>query len=247
MLTIGEAARLLGTTTRALRFYHSRGLVPEPARDALGHRRYDVATLHSLKRLLTLRELGLPLSRCADLLRTDHTDLEEELLQWEQEIVRRQEELEQQRLLVVQLREDHTRTPFGDEESWSRWEKTLTDRGVPSELLSQERTAARLLSLIGEEDPARSFLPDGPARKDAADVMSRFAKLSPSDENTPKIERLIEDLVAFVGPFVSTMANTEPSGPTDKLASELLSSFPPPQRRVMREVMLRIAERLPPP
>jgi len=246
MLTIGEAAQLLDTTPRTLRFYHERGLVPEPERDGLGHRRYDISTLHALKQLLTLRKLGLPLSRSAGLLRNDDTDFEEELLTWEEEIVRKQRELEEQRLMVVQLRQDRTGSPV--EQGWTEWEHALTDRGVPFDLVSREKTAAQLLSILDERDPLRAPLPQELNKESTADVMARLSELSPADEGSPKTDLLIEDFVELVTPLVPTMwEGSAPSGFADKLASELLASFPATQRRLIRQVMARIDKELPPP
>lgn len=67
-LPIGRAATLLGTTVKAIRTYHARGLVPEPPRDESGYRRYDAATLVRLARVRRLRALGLPLSGMEPLL-----------------------------------------------------------------------------------------------------------------------------------------------------------------------------------
>lgn len=248
MLTIGEAAQLLDTTPRTLRFYHERGFVAEPERDGLGYRRYDIGTIHALKQLLALRELGLPLSRSADLLRNDGAGLEEELLTWEEEIVRRQRELEEQRLMIVRLRENSTRGSSTDRRSWTEWAGTLTDNGVPSDLVSRERTAAQLLSLLGEGDPFHLPLPGGLDKEPAVDAVSRIAELSRADEGSQKTSLLIEDLVELVKPVVTTLLeNNATSGPVDKLASELLASFPAPQRRIISEVMVRLGEEPPPP
>jgi DNA-binding transcriptional MerR regulator len=68
-LPIGRAAAMLGTTVKALRTYHARGLVAEPERDASGYRRYDPATLVRLARVRRLRGLGLSLEAIGPLLR----------------------------------------------------------------------------------------------------------------------------------------------------------------------------------
>jgi MerR family redox-sensitive transcriptional activator SoxR len=47
-LTIGEVARRAGLKTSAIRYYESRGLLPEPERVA-GHRRYGYDTLRRLR------------------------------------------------------------------------------------------------------------------------------------------------------------------------------------------------------
>ncbi|MDW5595438.1 MerR family transcriptional regulator [Conexibacter stalactiti] len=71
MLTIGQLASYAGVTVRAVRFYHQKGLLPEPGRDASGYRRYDAVAVVELIRIRTLAEAGVPLSRVRELLAAD--------------------------------------------------------------------------------------------------------------------------------------------------------------------------------
>src|SRR3954447_19225761 len=59
-LSIGELARCAGVTSRAVRHYHATGLLPEPARDASGYRRYGPGDLARLLHICRLRALGVP-------------------------------------------------------------------------------------------------------------------------------------------------------------------------------------------
>ena len=68
VLTIGQLAAYAGVTVRAVRHYHAKGLLPEPARDHSGYRRYDAAAVVELVRIRTLAEAGVPLSRVRELL-----------------------------------------------------------------------------------------------------------------------------------------------------------------------------------
>ncbi|WP_043626909.1 MerR family transcriptional regulator [Nonomuraea candida] len=74
MLTIGELASYAGVTVRAVRHYHAKGLLPEPARDHSGYRRYDAAAVVELIRIRTLAEAGVPLARVRELLRADEKE-----------------------------------------------------------------------------------------------------------------------------------------------------------------------------
>ncbi|MFD6096056.1 MerR family transcriptional regulator [Nocardiopsis flavescens] len=58
-----EVAELAGTTLKAVRHYHERGLLPEPPRSANGYKSYGVAHLTQLLRIRRLVDLGAPLSR----------------------------------------------------------------------------------------------------------------------------------------------------------------------------------------
>jgi len=77
-LTIGVLARLAGVNVETIRYYHRRGLLPEPRKPVSGSRQYsgsDVARIHFIKsaqRLgFTLEEIALLLkledgARCAE-------------------------------------------------------------------------------------------------------------------------------------------------------------------------------------
>lgn len=68
MLTISQLAAYAGVTVRAVRHYHVKGLLPEPARDHSGYRRYDAGAVVELIRIRTLAEAGVPLSQVHQLL-----------------------------------------------------------------------------------------------------------------------------------------------------------------------------------
>ncbi|MEU6063695.1 MerR family transcriptional regulator [Streptomyces sp. NPDC047082] len=59
-MRIGELAARAGTTTRALRYYESRGLLPA-RRDDKGYRSYDEADLRLLTQIRTLQDFGFDL------------------------------------------------------------------------------------------------------------------------------------------------------------------------------------------
>ncbi|MEU4254003.1 MerR family transcriptional regulator [Amycolatopsis sp. NPDC026612] len=67
MLTIGQLAGYVGVTTKTIRVYHAKGLLPEPGRDASGYRRYRAADAVELIKIRTLAEAGVPLARIREL------------------------------------------------------------------------------------------------------------------------------------------------------------------------------------
>ncbi|MGE7389036.1 MerR family transcriptional regulator [Streptomyces sp. NPDC004126] len=67
MITIGQLARYVGVSTKTIRVYHDKGLLPEPDRDASGYRRYDANDAIDLIKVRTLAEAGVPLARIRDL------------------------------------------------------------------------------------------------------------------------------------------------------------------------------------
>jgi DNA-binding transcriptional MerR regulator len=67
VLTIGQLARYVGVSTKTVRVYHAKGLLPEPERDASGYRRYPAQAVADLVRIRTLAEAGVPLKEIREL------------------------------------------------------------------------------------------------------------------------------------------------------------------------------------
>jgi MerR family copper efflux transcriptional regulator len=66
-MRIGELARELGVTTKALRFYEERGLLPRPARAPSGYRDFSADDLGRLRVVVGLRRLDVRLDEAAEL------------------------------------------------------------------------------------------------------------------------------------------------------------------------------------
>lgn len=64
----GTLARRSGVNLETVRYYETRGLIPEPPRSAGGHRLYDEAHLKRLTFVRRCRELGFSLDEIRQLL-----------------------------------------------------------------------------------------------------------------------------------------------------------------------------------
>jgi DNA-binding transcriptional MerR regulator len=73
LLRIGDAARLVGTTPRTIRYYEEKGLLPPASDRAAGkHRLYDEQDVERLRELLRMRNLlGVPLEELRELVAVD--------------------------------------------------------------------------------------------------------------------------------------------------------------------------------
>jgi len=67
VLTIGQLARYVGVSTKTIRVYHEKGLLPEPGRDTSGYRRYTARDAIELIKIRTLAEAGVPLAKIGQL------------------------------------------------------------------------------------------------------------------------------------------------------------------------------------
>ena len=70
-LRIGELAKLLGTTTKTLRFYEEVGLLNPVRRSESAYRLYDERAVDTVRFVLGLKHLQLTIHELQDLLRDD--------------------------------------------------------------------------------------------------------------------------------------------------------------------------------
>lgn len=67
-MRIGELADVLGINPRTIRFYESKGLLPEPARTASGYRSYGEEDAERLTFIKTAQRMGLSLDEIAEII-----------------------------------------------------------------------------------------------------------------------------------------------------------------------------------
>ena len=67
-MKIGEMAAMAGMTTKALRFYEERGLLPAPTRSPNGYRDYPPEVLNRLDFIRRGRNAGLTLAQIGEIL-----------------------------------------------------------------------------------------------------------------------------------------------------------------------------------
>ncbi|ORI14593.1 MerR family transcriptional regulator [Rhodococcus sp. 1163] len=101
MITIGKLATYAGVSTKAIRVYHAKGLLPEPKRDASGYRRYDAQAIIDLTRIITLAQAGVPLARIPAVLSADAAT--EHIDQIDTELRDRIRQLQQRRIRLQHL------------------------------------------------------------------------------------------------------------------------------------------------
>ncbi|WP_189313094.1 MerR family transcriptional regulator [Streptomyces brasiliensis] len=89
MITIGQLARYVGVSTKTVRVYHDKGLLPEPDRDASGYRRYGANDVIDLIKIRTLAEAGVPLARIRDLRSATDTEFQQALREIDDELTAR--------------------------------------------------------------------------------------------------------------------------------------------------------------
>lgn len=68
-MKVGEVAARAGVNVETLRYYERRGLLPEPAREPSGQRRYDDETVRFLRAIKEAQAVGFTLAEIGDYLR----------------------------------------------------------------------------------------------------------------------------------------------------------------------------------
>ena len=197
MLSIGQLASYAGTTVRAVRHYHAKGLLPEPERDASGYRRYGAASVVELIRIRTLADAGVPLSRVRQLLAAGDADFAAAVAdvdrRLEQEIWARQRHRER----IAQLAAgDSLALP---QEAVAYVER-MRELGFPERLVEIERDSWILIAAqMPEQVPAfmaikHAQLEHGSLRRLYLDV-GELADCAPDD---PRLPALADRVVAFL-------------------------------------------------
>lgn len=197
-LTIGQLAAYVGVTVRAVRHYHQRGLLAEPARDASGYRRYGAQAVLELIRIKILADAGVPLARIDELLHARPEHLATSVAQIDKTLQRQIAELEDRRrrlagladgddvflpAALVALLDDLRAVEVGqhtvqrERDGWILVLARYPDRAL--EWIAQKR--ARLadpdfLALFRRYDAANDWHPDDPRVEQLADAVVRYLK-----------------------------------------------------------------------
>jgi DNA-binding transcriptional MerR regulator len=107
VLTIGQLARYVGVSTKTIRVYHAKKLLPEPERDAGGYRRYTARDAIELIKIRTLAEAGVPLARINALRTATGERLSRELHQLDRDLTTRIRQLRAARQRLRRLDASH--------------------------------------------------------------------------------------------------------------------------------------------
>lgn len=227
MLTIGQLAGYTGVPPRTMRFYHSIGLLPEPARDPSGYRRYSAADAILLLKIRALAGAGVPLAQVNIVLATEPDAMAEVIEQIDSQLAERISALQQARGRLHQLADPGNRLPPGVPEyllllqriglskEWITMERDLwvlafaTHPESAALLLAdqqQAKTLPEIQQIYRDYDRARDLDPGDPRLRDLAHRILRASRARYTDEPPPgpppesPIPQLIQDLVNGTSP-----------------------------------------------
>ena len=228
MITIGQLARYVGVSTRTVRVYHDKGLLPEPARDASGYRRYTAQDAVELIKVRTLAAAGVPLARIRELQAAPDDVFRRALSQIDADISTRIRSLRSTRRRLRELASGHSRLlppeidhhlrqleMFGFSQRWIAMEGDLwilvfaTHPGIAPQLLRDEAQALSAPTLrqmyldydrAHDLDPRDPFLTDL-ARRIVAATRQRYGSGElPGQATGSDVPQLIQDAVNASSP-----------------------------------------------
>jgi DNA-binding transcriptional MerR regulator len=197
MLTIGQLAEYVGVTVRAIRHYHQRGLLAEPARDASGYRRYGAQAVLDLIRIKILADAGVPLARIDEVLGAEPEQLAESVARIDDALRQQIHELEHRRRRIAALAGGERMflpsqlVGFLDE---------LRAAGVGERTVRTERDAWILL-LARYPERALEWLAE--KRADLADAEYRrlyrgYDEAADWDPGDPRLDELADAMVRYI-------------------------------------------------
>ncbi|MFB9906445.1 helix-turn-helix domain-containing protein [Allokutzneria oryzae] len=237
MLTIGELARLAGTTVRAVRHYTAEGLIDEPPRNSSGYRSYGTMALITVSRIKRLRDLGLSLDQIRELLGEKPRALDDALSTLDNELAEQEKRIAAQRKRIAELRASAEDPEIPGE--LGEMLRRLEAEGVDGKLLRWEKEALLLVTITSPEslgqltEAYRTFW-GGPVRSESLlRLMRGFQELASEPEDSPEVERLAENLLADNPNITAMMQRQEVGdvGPMDAMFTDFIDSFAPAQRR----------------
>jgi len=197
MLTISQLAAYTGVTVRTVRHYHKRGLLPEPARDHSGYRRYDAAAVVELIRIRTLAEAGVPLSRVQELLKADEAEFAAAIDDIDHRLRAEIRERKRHRERVAQLAAgDRLALPPEAVDYLDR----LRQLGIPERAIEMERDAWILVAAqIPDQMPALMALKRGQIEDPAVTAMYLdLVRAADWTADDPRLPEIADRLVAMI-------------------------------------------------
>jgi DNA-binding transcriptional MerR regulator len=221
VLTIGQVAGYLGVTVRAIRHYHQRGLLPEPARDVSGYRRYGADAIVTLVRIRTLSDAGVPLARIEELMDAAPTQFASSVASIDDELKQQIRELKRRRARIAEL-------SAGDRLFLPQEVVDLLDRvqaiGLSSEAVRTERDSWILLvAQYPDQVPGWALQKQAMFEDPAFQQLYLTADQAAGwDRDDPRLEALADEVNGFGGLNAPDSEGAEPILALDALVAVTL-------------------------
>jgi DNA-binding transcriptional MerR regulator len=266
LLHIGEVAKLIGISSKTIRYYHEIGLLAEPKRTEGGYRLYTAQDLLRLQRIRRLRSLGLPLERIKEILGQPGHEHEQVLRNALQSLVEELTaqilELEERRdMLKKLLAKDALDQPgSANETSPTLYVGLVRERlGAYLSNISEEswKWTEKIDAMLGAfhwpesyrktiEDAIEHIAAQPEQYKQLFALEERFAALANEPEDAAEVERLAEEyarcselgLLESAFPATNSLGSRQLESALIDLTATMVS---PAQRRFFEELARKLS------
>jgi DNA-binding transcriptional MerR regulator len=256
-LHIGEAATLLGVSTKTIRHYQRLGLLAEPERTRTGYRLFAARDLTRLLRIRRLQALGLPLAQIKQVLgESDPAEslrrvLESLLETCSAQIRALEARRERIRAALMESAVDALDRP-PETPTMLRWAEALVGSDLTRMSPAVWEQDVKLFGMLesfnwptGYQEQLRRaaerYLGQPEQYLALLQVAERLAALATAPEDSPEVQRLAVDVAHSEAARMLLGGEWEPRGdPSDAyrdiMAEVLASALSPAQRRCLRLV-----------
>jgi DNA-binding transcriptional MerR regulator len=212
VITIGQLARYVGVSTKTIRVYHDKGLLPEPPRDESGYRRYTAQDLVELVKIRTLAEAGLPLAQIARISAGSPAELRAAAAAAETDLAAR---IEQLTATLSRLRDLAAgNSPFlpPDVEQHLRG---LRDLGFSDRRVALE-TDLWILTFATDPDTARRYFTDQAQAQDDPELRGLYLEYDRAYDLDPGDPALTDLAARIVTAALDRYPTDDPAGDLDE-------------------------------
>lgn len=249
-MRIGELAAIAGVSTRTVRHYHHEGLLPEPARDASGYRRYTIPDLAQLLRIRRLRELGCGVPDVRRILAGQPSqNLREVLQRLDDDLAQQQRSIGLTRERIQQIMKEPHLDYLADAESIEAQAVFSHLKALGAEGPGYQVDMALMGAMPGQHADNWSgawhqLLADPDNAEALASSYTEFDALIEVEPGDLRVQALADRLWALMPEeFLSDLALTDNSAAGAPVVEALAESMSPAQARVMELIMGRLAGR----
>jgi DNA-binding transcriptional MerR regulator len=224
LLTISQLAKYAGVTVRAVRHYHSLGLLPEPPRDRSGYRRYGADAVIKLTRIKILADAGVPLSQIETLTRLPPETFKTTINSIRSNLNKRMAELASAKKSLDSLQ---TGDRMFVSKAIAHYLSSLRRIGLSETIVSFERDTWILLSALhpSHADAWVTQKEKMVLQPDIASLYRRLDKARSWQPDDPRINRLARDVVRISSRRATPTLPGLNELAADRLSLSLISNY----------------------
>jgi DNA-binding transcriptional MerR regulator len=226
-------ARHTGVPAKTVRFYHSIGLLAEPARDASGYRRYSAGDAIALLKVRGLAEAGIPLAQIPVLLTADREDRAAVIERIDRDLEHRITRLQDTRRRLQTVTD-----PAGMPPGVAPYLELLRRIGLSAAWVQMEHDLW-ILAFATDPEAARALLADQHQAKSLPEVQQVYRDYDQSrdlDPDDPRLAALAERIADIARDRYADQPPPAPpaDSPVPALIQDMINSASPAWRRLDR-------------